>query len=315
MEKQENTLLYDWVSFTSQIHSEHNIVQLLGFDEKIAWRNIKGAQGYRDRMYYDKISIHYNGREDMGVWCEMSGQGCRAFESFGSGDFDGIFAEILDNPDEMNITRLDVAYDDHIGLLDLETIRTYLKRGYYVSPFQTWEIIENNSGGITITIGSKRSDILFRIYDKAQERGYTDGRHWVRFEAQLRRNHAFNFIASPDELRAKFFGIISNYLRFVEPHENDSNKSRWDTCVWWSDFLEDVQKFGVFSKPGTDYNVGQLHNFVFQQAGNSIFTYIECFGEERFFEELKKRGTALNPKQQALIDKVKNLQNEDTDSD
>ena len=33
-----------------------------------------------DRKYFGNISIHYNSREDMGVWCEMSGQGCRNFE-------------------------------------------------------------------------------------------------------------------------------------------------------------------------------------------------------------------------------------------
>ena len=53
------------------------------------------------------------------MWLEMSGQGCRAFESFGTGNYEALFQEVLDNPSEMNLTRLDVAFDDHGGLLDI----------------------------------------------------------------------------------------------------------------------------------------------------------------------------------------------------
>lgn len=81
-----NKVIYDWVSVTSKIHNPQGLIALLGLDhEGIVWEQVKGAHGYRDRLYWEKISIHYNGREDMGIWLEMSGQGCRAFESFGTG--------------------------------------------------------------------------------------------------------------------------------------------------------------------------------------------------------------------------------------
>ena len=38
-----------------------------------------------------------------GVWLEMSGSGCRAFESLSDGDYDRLFKTVIDNPEDMNI--------------------------------------------------------------------------------------------------------------------------------------------------------------------------------------------------------------------
>ena len=76
----ENIVLYDWLSFTSKVHTPEDLISALGLSQ-CPWQEIKGAHGYRDRKYFSCISIHYNGREDMGVWVEMSGQGCRTFET------------------------------------------------------------------------------------------------------------------------------------------------------------------------------------------------------------------------------------------
>lgn len=80
MEGKENIVLYDWLSFTSKNHTPEQMIEALGLTH-CPWQETKGAHGYRDRKYFSCISVHYNGREDMGVWVEMSGQGCRTFES------------------------------------------------------------------------------------------------------------------------------------------------------------------------------------------------------------------------------------------
>ena len=73
----ENSILIDWLSFTSKIHSPEEIIELLGM-EGCGWEVISGMHGYQERLYFNCISVHYAGRADMGVWLEMSGQGCRA---------------------------------------------------------------------------------------------------------------------------------------------------------------------------------------------------------------------------------------------
>lgn len=192
----ENLILYDWVSITSKIHSPDDFIRMLGLNkDNISWEKVKGAHGYRDRLYWQSISIHYNGSEDMGIWLEMSGQGCRAFESYGTGDFDALFSEVLDNPDDMHITRLDVAFDDHTGILDIDEICKDAENQMYISRTNAWQVTRSDSGN-SVTHGSRASEILIRIYDKAAERGFEDGRHWVRVELQLRRERARAFLAS-----------------------------------------------------------------------------------------------------------------------
>ena len=58
---------------------------------------------------------------------------------------------------------------------------------------------------------------------------------------------------------------------------------------------------------GVEYNLTKLERYAFQQAGNSIDTYIQCVGELKFREMLKHRDSFLNANQQALINECKQL--------
>lgn len=298
----KNKVIIDWLSFTSQIDSTESIIDMLGM-YGCTFQHIKGANGYRDRLYFDNISVHYNGRDDMGIWCELSGQGCRNFETYGSGDYDSLFDSIHENSNEMNITRLDIAYDDFGGLLEMDRLIKDVIAQNYVSPTRQWNV-QIGSKGSSIVVGSMKSDILIRIYDKALERGMTDGTHWIRCEIQLRRERAEQFAFNSRSIGEKYVGVLNNYLRFIDP-ETDNRKDRCITADYWFAFLESAEKLTLYEKPGTEYNELSLENYVFHQAGNSIYTYIECFGRENLFKNLKKCGLNLNPKQQALISKYK----------
>lgn len=300
----ENKLLYDWVSITSKIHSPENFIRLLGLDQEgIAWENVKGAHGYRDRLYWEKISIHYNGREDMGVWLEMSGQGCRAFESFGSGDYEALFQEVFHEPEQVRITRLDIAFDEHSGLLEMEQVCRDARKAEYVSKFRSGAATYGlgDDLGKSVLLGSRSSEALVRIYDKAAERGFTD-RHWVRVELQLRRERARAFLEQTQPIGERWAGVLANYLRFVdEPKGFDTNRWRWPMKDYWARLLDGAAPIRLYSKPGADYNMLNLENFVFKQAGGAIYTYLECYGMEKFLEELQHRGTQLNPKYKSLL--------------
>lgn len=115
-------VIYDALSITSKIHSTGDLIVMLGL-ESVTWETVKGAHGYKDRLYWNCISIHFNGSEGMGIWLELTGQGCRAFETYGNGNYEGLFQEVLLNPGEMNITRLDVAFDDQEdAILDIDEL-------------------------------------------------------------------------------------------------------------------------------------------------------------------------------------------------
>lgn len=227
----EDLILYDWLSFTTKRSDPYDIVDLLGMKD-VPWETTKGARGYKDRLYFNCISIHFNGRDDMGVWCELSGQGCRAFETLTALErkWEDLFQVIMERG--MNITRLDVAYDDHSGILDIDEIIQDTRKQEYVSRSDYWEIVESSKGQ-TVQYGSPQSDTLIRIYDKARERNCPAGEHWVRCELQLRRERAKAFMKLDLSIGQSFFGVVINYLRFVEPAPMDSNRWRWPIKPYW----------------------------------------------------------------------------------
>lgn len=299
-----NNVLYDWLSFTSQIDSPQSIIELLGMTS-CTWQELKGANGYRDRLYYDSVNIHYNGREGMGVWCELTGQGCRAFETYGHGDYDLLFGSIL--TDDYNITRLDVAYDDFDKLLDIKTLIRDTFSDRYISKCLGGEVIQSfgQKQGSTITFGSRSSNTMIRIYDKKVERNREDIEHWVRCEIQLRDENARNFLKLSGDIRYRYFSVLNNYLRFIKK-TNDSNKWRSPLMPYWKKFIETYDKNSVFVKPGVDYNILHLKDFVIRQTGGALYTLIKLKGLDYVVDELHKRTTPLNPKYKNLLDKYKN---------
>ena len=292
-------VLIDWLSITSKIHTQQQIIALLGM-ESATWTITKGAHGYKDRLYYNCISIHYNGSPDMGVWLEMSGQGCRCFETVGHGDFDMLLQLVQDNPQDMKVTRMDVAFDDHSGILDLQQICQDTRLQNYVAKATAWQVVESNKGA-AVYIGSQQSDVLIRIYDKAAERNITDGSHWVRVELQLRRDRALEFSRLPGTIGERYAGVLVNYLRYVQPC-SDSHKDRWPLTDYWADLIGTAAAISIYTKPGLEYNVLRCERYVYTQAGNAIDALIKCYGPEQFLDKLQKRSTRPNPKYTHMID-------------
>ena len=295
----ENLVLYDWVSITSKIHTPEQMIALLGM-ESVTWETIKGAHGYRDRLYWNCISIHFNGSPEQGVWLELSGQGCRAFETVGHGDYDFLFRLVKDAGDQMKITRLDIAFDDHTGILDLDVIIKDTLSGNYVSKANSWECIQS-SKGTSVIIGSRQSPVLIRIYDKAAERNVTDGSHWVRVEMQLRDDRALQFVYLPYEIGDTFAGVLLNYLRYVIPDDSDTNKWRWALTDYWAELVGEACQISIYSKPGLQYNILNCENFVYNQAGNAINALLQVYDVETFLQKLQERRTRPNPKYKQMV--------------
>lgn len=293
----ENIVLYDWLSFTSKTHSPDQLIAALGLSH-VPWTETKGARGYRERKYFSCISVHYNGRDDMGVWVEMSGQGCRTFETLSSVGWEGLFRFIHEN--DLHMTRLDVAFDDHTGILPLDEIADDAQNGRFVSRMNYWETVLS-SKGTTVQIGSPQSKVLVRIYDKAMERGCEDGTHWVRCEMQLRDDRAAQFTNIDMPIGEAFAGVLLNYLRFVEPDEEDTNKSRWPMKPYWEALVGDAQRISIFTAPGMEYNEERCRHYVVNQAGNAIDACIKMYGLYEFEKMIQERETMGNPKYDLLV--------------
>lgn len=295
---QDDLILFDWLSFTSKHHSPDSIIDLLGFDH-IVFAPIKSARGYTDRLYFEGVNIFFGGRDE--IWIEMSGQGCRAFETHGLGNWHELLEELVSTKD-YHLTRLDIAFDDHTGLIDLNRLFQETYEQNYVSKFKAWDIRMSNKG-ITIYHGSEQSDIRFRIYDKARERKREGEGHWVRFEMQLRDDKATTFINKMilQPVGEVFAGVVNHYLRYVVPSK-DSNKRRWSVADYWFDLVGAAARQSLFVSPGTDYNIEHLERYAVGQAGAATAAYIDIVGVDHYLELAgEKLGRSRNPKYQELI--------------
>ncbi|MBE6533202.1 MAG: hypothetical protein E7676_06910 [Ruminococcaceae bacterium] len=127
----ENRLIYDWLSLSTRIHKPNEIISLLGM-ESCPWEILTSGNGYTHRYYFNGISVSFVDGDMSHVGgfylLDMSGQGCRTFETYGTGDFESLFKLVQREhgkpkiEQDVRLTRLDVAFDD----TSLEMVKKYL---------------------------------------------------------------------------------------------------------------------------------------------------------------------------------------------
>ena len=285
-----NIILIDWFSFTTTIHSVNSIIEFLGLGEIKDFIKTYGSRGFRDRITYSGLNIHFNNSQDENlIWVEFTGQGCRLFEELSKKEWEDIFFTILDEQENYNVTRLDIAYDDWQGVLNIDKIYSETLKENFVSRFRTWSCINSNKG-ITVYLGSVQSAIRFTFYDKAKEREREDIEHWVRLEIRMRDENALEFIKNLNNYTVGdlFFCVVNNYLRYVKPSKTDSNKQRWNTRGWWLKFINTTKKISLWTKCDREYNLARCEDYVYRQCGNALDTLINIKGVERLLDELEK---------------------------
>ena len=244
--------LFDWISFTIKnnafdISTNYIISDFLKMKTEDFIELDKGNYGYKRQVANGNVRIYFDGKEDMGIHVQLSGQGCRQVEEAIQGDWLTLFEKIIDV--EGTFTRLDLAVDDFMGALDINKIQRKTKRKEYVSRFTSWEVITSckndcDKYGKSVYFGSAKSDIRLRFYDKAAEQEI-EGLHWVRTELQLRNeraNAAIQLYLSGKNIGEIVAGVLKNYIRFVDPSSTDKNKWRWKTSKFWERFISGAEK-------------------------------------------------------------------------
>lgn len=308
MENHGNLILIDWLTVTSHCDDVENFQRILGMDDNsIPWETLDAyMNGYPKRTFWNGITICWGSdREDMGVCLTMSGQGCRTFETYGNGDWLALLS-LFSSSADYNITRLDLAYDDHTGILDIDQLREDTDDGYYVSKSRWW-MVEYGSEGTSIYHGSPRSDIRIRIYDKARERGFKpddpDFPHWIRVELQLRQKRAGAAVAAivASGIGNTMCGVLRNYLTYRDP-SGDSNKSRWELAPYWAKLLNGVAAISLWDSPGEDYNISRVEQWLVKQCGGALLTWHQLYNISDLIYRIKQSGIKLSPKYQRIVD-------------
>ena len=272
----ENRSLLDWVSFTFKLDDPHEVAGIIGIDTDLFTPFPFGFSGYRKSLRFGNISIYFDGRDDMGCHVEMSGQGCRQFEShFSENPWQELVQTVLS--ENGKFTRMDLAIDNVDGALSLEKVSDALQThdNHVRTQFGEWRRIQKGSfrkgekiTGDTIYLGSSKSHAMFRCYDKAQATK-TEG-HWIRFEIQLRDNRAHEaakLFASGLPVGELATGIINNYFSII--NDDDSNISRCSLQTWWAKWLQSTEKIRLTTEQAIKL-VSDSMDFIKRQYAPSL---------------------------------------------
>jgi phage replication initiation protein len=290
----ENQSLLDWVAFTFKVNDPREVLDIISLSPSLFSEFQYGFSGYRRSLRFGNISIYYEGREGMGCHVEMSGQGCRQYEAqYDKNPWQRLFTKAL--AANGSFTRLDLALDNVDGAITLDLICKPLQdhEKQVRTRFGEWRrILKGGFGegdkvtGETIYLGSSKSHVMFRIYDKAMETGI--GGQWMRFELQLREKRAqeaaklFNSAVSVGSLAV---GIINNYFAVI--NNDDSNISRCTLQPWWSAWLESTEKITLTTEKAVKF-VSDSMDFIKRQYAPSLAMINRHLGAAPFREFVRE---------------------------
>ena len=258
----ENTYIIDWLSFTCKMGNPFEVIELAGLGKLNFTESDRGRYGYDNAYTLDGIiNVFYSAkRSDMGVHVELTGQGVRKYETIMEVDkvtWRQVFEHLRTFA---TFSRIDLALDEYEGLVGFADIIKKIERGEHVGRCRSFKVISGRDSngehtGTTIYMGSNKSDLMLRVYEKNYERqakGYEiDVPIWNRWELVLKHEKANDFVTryldGGHSFGSLFGGILADLIRFVEPGE-DTNKSRWQTSTWWSEFLAEAEPIQLKGK-------------------------------------------------------------------
>jgi len=272
----------DWLQWTypAAVPAEDIRKALSGRGE---WSALpRGMYGYRQALRRGDLWLLFDGREGMGVHVQASGKGCSQLAIEGTvNDWPAFLGSLLG--DQVRFTRVDVALDDHRGVLSLDKIRRCVQRGHFVSRWRKTTELENREriqagsevAGRSVVFGSKHSDGRIHIYDKALEQATAD--HWVRVELQCRGDRAQALARVVSEQGAGVIpGVIRGYLTFRKPGKH-RQRDRWPTLPWWEEFLGDCEKVSLrVASPSGD---GEDLKWLWLTAAPALARLVDCYGD------------------------------------
>jgi hypothetical protein len=289
-------VLYDWVTVSIPCMEPSEVLEWCGL-HGLSWDVQDGSKlHYAQRMSCDGITLHYtpptDSRHNVGCCLEMSGRGCRRFETAASISLVDLLEWAVDCG--FKVTRLDVALDDFCGLIDLPTMAGQARRFEYTAQCRKVRIMEECDSGepehlaISVCHGSKSSEIYIRCYDKRAERNAWDELpHWVRLEVQLRGSNCIGWLLNDAPIGEKLRGVLANYLQYRVPSA-DTNKARWALSPWWARLLRCASAIRVSTPCDAEYNRDRLNAHVYDRNHNAIATAILSDGLPSRSEERRR---------------------------
>lgn len=310
----------DWLAFTiTELSSVRQVIEFLGFDLIQFSQAPRGAMGYKSMYKLDgyPVSVLYDGSEGMGIHVNISGSAVAycidAYRrKLSSGNpFDGAqtlrvddlsltaFSQFLKDLKQIgHLTRMDLAVDDagpgqYFTCAELEN---YLLQDRVVSKFRKFHVDKDyKTGGEvighTIYLGSRKSEVFLRIYDKYLEQKAKDPEHtpevpWVRWEFELKNRRAelaADMLITGCDMGQVVLGVLSNYVRIIEP--DDTNRTRCSSILKWELFVNAVKAIRLYV-PEAPKTLEDKKQWIDRQVLSTLAgLFLACGGTFSFIED------------------------------
>jgi len=177
----------DWLSFTAKDISDMAASKALAFGMPFkSWTDVNAVHGYKlaKQHPFGHIVMSHPGRPEMGVHVMMTGQSMHKLNESG---FDTLSLIPWCNSQGARITRLDLAIDVHETPVDIVGLTRVKQVKGDEGSAKKWNLITGSDNGVTLYIGSRKSEKFMRIYNKAAEQGL-EGVMWSRFELEIKQD-------------------------------------------------------------------------------------------------------------------------------
>ncbi|MBN2005085.1 MAG: replication initiation factor domain-containing protein [Anaerolineae bacterium] len=200
--------------------------------------------------------------------------------------------------------RLDIAFDDHGGLLNYGDIVKAVEAKNVVSRYANKYDPERKGSlsgtvGWTLYFGSYGGETFVRIYDKAKEQKLTDGTHWIRVEAVFRADRAH--LALVQWMKNEFsaacaVGLLRGLVDFrITDESKKVHPERLPFVCWWEEFLGEAKAVHLGTDAKDPRKVSDYHEFLRTQAAAALALINDVYGEE-VISELIAYGRGIQGK-------------------
>lgn len=173
----------------------------------------KGFEGYETSFQFETsgVVLAYGGIHQRGTaYVSIPGQGCALVADWGQ------MVDLLQNILDAKITRWDGAYDDYLGVHNVDIALEWYQAGLFgtggnrpkLCQIGNW--VEPDGTGRTINIGKRENGKVLRIYEKGKQLKNPDS-PWTRWEIELRskdRYIPFDVLLTPGKYLAGSYNCL-----------------------------------------------------------------------------------------------------------
>ena len=318
------TMLIDYVRIRfPTLDIGHIIKDILQLNIQYMIHEDFGHYSYTEHYYIGDIFVYTSPDEEKGVLLELKGKGCRQFESYLLAQERSWYDFLMDalvNGGVMK--RLDLAINDHTGMLDIPELTEKCRNEECVSVFRSFksyasgELVKHEEQdkagmGYTLYIGSLKSEVYFCVYEKSYEQYIKLGIPIEeapiknRFEIRLKNERAYyavrDLLTYYDAERTAF-SIINRYVRFVDK-EADKKRSDWKLSVRWAWFIgENREPLKLTTKP-EPYTLDRTLRWIQRQVDPTL-KMLETITAKTGIDYLKeiRKSTKLTEKHYKIIE-------------